>query len=81
METFIDIEGVMMDRQIYRKLKGKVIDYSVVPANTYGWETLALSELQQHKFTTSTREQLDKENSRCKESGERDNEIHKRSLN
>ena len=26
------------------------MDSCVVPANTYGWETLALSELQQHKL-------------------------------
>ena len=44
------VEGVMMDRKISRKLKGKVMDSCVVPANTYGWETLALSELQQHKL-------------------------------
>ena len=35
---------------IFRKLKGKVLDSCVVPANTYGLETLALSELQQHKL-------------------------------
>ena len=38
-----------MDRKIPRKLKGKVLDSCVVSANTYGLETLALSELHQHK--------------------------------
>ena len=42
--------GVMVDRKISRKLKGKVLDYCVVPASTYGLETLALSELHQHKL-------------------------------
>ena len=42
--------GGMMDRKISRKLKGKVLDSCVVPASTYGLETLALSELHQHKL-------------------------------
>ena len=44
--------GVMVDRKISRKLKGKVLDSCVVPASrpTYGLETLALSELHQHKL-------------------------------
>ena len=42
--------GVMMDRKISRKLKGEVMDSCVVPVNTYGLETLALSELQLHKL-------------------------------
>ena len=42
--------GLMMDRKISRKLKGKVLDSCVVPASTYGLETLALSELHQHKL-------------------------------
>ena len=37
-----NVEGVMMDRNISRKLKGKVLDSCVVP--------LALSELHQHKL-------------------------------
>ena len=37
-------------RKIPRKLKGKVLDSRVVPASTYGLETLALCELQQHKL-------------------------------
>ena len=39
-----------MDRNISRKLKGKVLDSCVVPASTYGLETLALSELHQDKL-------------------------------
>ena len=42
--------GVIMDRKISRKLKGKVLDSCVVPASTYGLETLDLSELHQHKL-------------------------------
>ena len=45
-----NVEGVMVDRKISRKLKGKVLDSCVVPAGTYGLETLALSELNQHKL-------------------------------
>ena len=45
-----NVEGVMMGRKISRKLKGKVLDSCVVPASTYGLETLALSELNQHKL-------------------------------
>ena len=39
-----------MDIKISRKLKGKVLDSCVVPASTYVLETLALSELHQHKL-------------------------------
>ena len=39
-----------MDRKISRKLKGKVLDSCVVPASTYWLETVALSELNQHKL-------------------------------
>ena len=46
----VEGQGVMMDRKISRKLKGKVLDSCVVPASTYGLETLALSELHQHKL-------------------------------
>ena len=42
--------GVMVDKRLSRKLKGKVLDSWVVPASTYGLETLALSELHQHKL-------------------------------
>ena len=45
--------GVMMDREISRKLKEKVLDSCVVQASrpyTYGLETLALPGLQQHKL-------------------------------
>ena len=40
----------MMNRKISRKLKGNVLDSCKVPASTYGLETLALSELDQHKL-------------------------------
>ena len=40
----------MVDRTISRKLKEEVLDSCVVPASTYGLETLALSELHQHKL-------------------------------
>ena len=45
-----NVEGVVVDRKISRKLKGKVLDSCVVPASTYGLEKLALSELHQHKL-------------------------------
>ena len=45
--AWINVEGVMVDRTISRKLKGKVLYSCVVPASTYGFETLALSELHQ----------------------------------
>ena len=45
-----NVEGVMVERNISRKLKGKVLDSCVVAAITYGMETLALSELHQHKL-------------------------------
>ena len=38
-----NVEAVMMDRKISGKLKGMVLDSCVVPASTYGLETLALS--------------------------------------
>ena len=45
--AWINVDGVMMDRKISRKLKGKVL---VVPASIHGLETLALFELQQRKL-------------------------------
>ena len=48
--AWIHVEGVMVDRKISRKLKGKVLHSCVVPASTYGMETLALSELHQRKL-------------------------------
>ena len=45
-----NVKGVMVDRNISRKLKGKVLDSCVMPASTYGVETLALSELHQHEL-------------------------------
>ena len=40
----------MVDRNIFQKTEGKVLDSCVVPASTYGFETLDLSELHQHKL-------------------------------
>ena len=40
------IEGVMADRRISKRLKGKVMSTSVTPAWLYGTETLVLIELQ-----------------------------------
>ena len=65
------VEGIMMDRNISRKPKGKILDST--RSSIYGLKMVAMSELQQHM-----REQLDKENSRCKESGEMETEIHQR---
>ena len=45
-----NVEGVMMDRNVSRKLKGGVLDSCTVPASIYGLDTLALSELRQHKL-------------------------------
>ena len=41
------VEGVMADRRISKRLKGKVMSTCVTPACLYGTETLALTELQQ----------------------------------
>ena len=49
-DAWINVEGVMVDRNISRKLKGMVLDSCVVTASIYGLETLALSELNQHKL-------------------------------
>ena len=43
-----NVEGVMVATKISRKLKGKVLDSGVVPASTYGLDTLAISDLHQH---------------------------------
>ena len=48
--TWRNVEGLMVAIKISRKLKGKVLDSGVVPASTYGLETLELSELHQHKL-------------------------------
>ena len=43
--AWINVEEVMMDRIISRKLKGEVLDSLVVPASTCDLEKLAMSEL------------------------------------
>ena len=74
-----NVEGVMVDRTISRKLKGKVLDSCAVPASTYGLETLALFELHQHKLQLCENNWL---SSRSKESGETETEKPaRRSLN
>ena len=44
------VEGVMADRRISKRLKGKVMSTCVTPACLYGTETLALTELQQQRL-------------------------------
>ena len=44
------VEGVMADWRISKRLKGKVMSTCVTPACLYGTETLALTELQQHRL-------------------------------
>ena len=44
------VEGVVADRRISKRLKGKVVSTCVTPACLYGTETLALTELQQHRL-------------------------------
>ena len=44
------IEGVMSDRHISNKLKGKVLGACVTPAMLYGLETLPVSEKHQHRL-------------------------------
>ena len=45
-----NVEGVIAESKISRKLKEKALDSCVVPASTNGLETLVLYELQQHKL-------------------------------
>ena len=45
-----NVEGVMTDRNISRKLKRNILDSCVAQASTYGLDTIGLSELQQHKL-------------------------------
>ena len=44
------VEGVMADRRISKRVKGKVMSTCVTPACLYGTETLALTELQQQRL-------------------------------
>ena len=48
------VEGVMADRRISKRLKGKVMSTCVTPASLYGTETLALIELQQQRLCAKT---------------------------
>ena len=44
------VEGVMSDRHISNKLKGKLLGACVTPAMLYGLETLPVSEKHQHRL-------------------------------
>ena len=44
------VEGVMADRRISKRLKGKVMDTCVTPACLYETDNLALNELQQNRL-------------------------------
>ena len=44
------VEGVMSDRHISKKLKGRVLGACVTPAMLYGLETLPVSEKHQHRL-------------------------------
>ena len=44
------VEGMMVDRRISKRLKGKVMSTCVTPACLYGTETLALTEPQQQRL-------------------------------
>ena len=44
------VEGLMTDRRISKRLKGKVMSTCVTRACLYGTETLALTELQQQRL-------------------------------
>ena len=58
------VEGVMADRRISKRPKGKVMSTCGTPACLYGTETLALTELQQQ----SVRKQLGPKKSKSNES-------------
>ena len=44
------VEGVMGDRHISQKLKGKILNACITPAYLYGLETLAMTEKQQERL-------------------------------
>ena len=50
VNAWISVEGVMADRRISNRLKGKVMSTCVIPACLYGTETLALTKLQQQRL-------------------------------
>ena len=54
------VEGVMADRRISKRLKGKVMSTCVTPACLYGTETLALTTTK----AASVRKQLGTQNSK-----------------
>ena len=48
--TWRQVGGVMSDRHISKKLKGKVLGACVTPAMLYGLETLPVTEKHQHRL-------------------------------
>ena len=46
----MEAEGVMSERHITKKLKGKVLGACVTPAMLYGLETLPVTEKHQHRL-------------------------------
>ena len=44
------VQGVIADRHISRKLKGKVLSSCITPAHLHGLETMAMTEKQQEKL-------------------------------
>ena len=60
-------------QKYFQKTEGKVLDSCVVPASTYGLETLALSELHQHKLQVCENNWIRKI-AGVKETGETENE-------
>ena len=72
------VEGVMLERKISKKLKGKVLRACVTPAHLYGLETVALTEQQKlqvcknnwvHRITRTKREDKRRMNNLRKEFG------------
>ena len=68
------VEGVMANRLISKRRKGKVMITCVTPACQYGTETLALTELR----VTTVRKQLGTKNSKSREGRQEKNGVVKR---
>ena len=50
MNAWRNVEGIILDINVLKKLKGKVLSARVTPACLYGLETVALSEQQQQQL-------------------------------
>ena len=61
------VEGVVADRRISKRLKGKAMSTFVTPACLHGTETLALTEIQQQRRQGHVRKQLATKNSKSKD--------------